>query len=238
MSKAKTHIYKDNPAVAEAFARYLQKQISTSDVFHIALSGGSTPKALFEYIAKNYAQEIDWKKVHLYWGDERCVAPSHEESNYGMTELKLLRHIDIPFVNVHRVLGTRNPTEEAKRYGEEIVWNLPLKNNSPVFDMVLLGMGGDGHTASIFPHQMELLTSDETCAVAIHPESGQKRITLTGKVINSAKEIHFLVTGASKTKVVKEIFDKTGDYEKYPAAFIKRAEWWMDEAAAEGIKNE
>jgi len=235
MSKTKTHIYKNNPAVAEAFARYLQKQISTSDVFHIALSGGSTPKALFEYIAKNYAREIDWQKVHLYWGDERCVSPSHEESNYGMTELKLLRHINIPFVNVHRVLGTRNPAEEAKRYGEEIVWNLPLKNGLPIFDMVLLGMGGDGHTASIFPHQMELLTTDKTCAVAIHPESGQKRITLTGKVINNAKEIHFLVTGASKTKVVKEIFDKTGDYEKYPASFIDHAEWWMDEAAAEGV---
>ena len=232
MSKTKTHIFKDNPAVAEAFARYLYRQISIADTFHIALSGGSTPKALFDYIAKNYAQKIDWQKVHLYWGDERCVPPSHAESNYGMTDSKLLRHINIPFVNVHRVLGRRVPAEEATRYGQEIEGLLPSKNGLPIFDMVLLGMGSDGHTASIFPHQMELLTSDKICGVAIHPESGQRRITLTGEVINSARKIHFLVTGASKTKVVKEIFDKTGDYEKYPAAHIDYAEWWMDEAAA------
>ena len=229
---SKTHIYKDNLAVAEAFARYLYRQISITDTFHIALSGGSTPKILFDYITKHYAQKINWQKVHLYWGDERCVPPAHADSNYGMTELKLLRHISIPFVNVHRVLGRRDPEEEAIRYGQEIEWQLPLKNGLPIFDMVLLGMGTDGHTASIFPHQMELLTSDKTCAVAVHPETGQRRITLTGEVINNARKVHLIVTGASKAKVVKEIFGKTGDYEKYPAFYIDRAEWWMDKAAA------
>ena len=94
-------------------------------------------------------------------------------------------------------------------------------------------MGSDGHTASIFPHEIELLEADKTCAVAIHPESGQRRISLTGKVINTARQVHFLVTGASKNSVLKEIFSKTGNYQSYPAAYIEGAEWWMDEAASE-----
>ena len=93
-------------------------------------------------------------------------------------------------------------------------------------------MGSDGHTASIFPHEIELLKSDNTCEVAMHPESGQKRITLTGKVINAANQIHFLVTGASKRPVLEEIFSKKGNWEKYPASHIEDATWWMDEAAS------
>ena len=227
-----THVFKDNAAVAAAFAEYLCRQIASTETCHIALSGGSTPKVLFQQLVDNYADKIDWKKVHFYWGDERCVPPEHAESNYGMTEQLLLKHIPIPFTNIHRVLGNRDPKEESARYAREIEWNLPLKNGLPVFDIILLGMGSDGHTASIFPNQLGLLTSDETCVVATHPETGQKRITLTGEVINLAHKVHFLVTGAAKTSVVKEIFTKTGNYEAYPAAFIEEAEWWMDEAAA------
>ena len=233
------HIFKDNAAVAAAFAEYLAGQIAAAtDKYHIALSGGSTPKVLFECLAKQYATAIDWEKVHFYWGDERCVPPDDADSNYGMTKDKLLQHINIPFENIHRVLGRRNPTEEAIRYGNEIFWNLPLVDSLPVFDLIILGMGGDGHTASIFPHQMGLLASDKTCAVATHPTSGQKRITLTGEIINHAKQVHFLVTGASKTPVVKEIFRKIGNYEQYPAAHIEKAAWWMDEVAAGGVMGD
>lgn len=224
-------IFKNNQEVAAAFAKYLAAQIAPAKVFHIALSGGSTPKVLFQILAEQYATKIDWSKVHLFWGDERCVPPDHSESNYGMTKEKLLDHISIPFVNIHRVLGRRDPAEEAIRYGKEIQWSLPEKNGLPVFDMVLLGMGSDGHTASIFPHQMELLSAPTICGVATHPDSGQKRITLTGKVINQAQQIHFLVTGASKKEKVQAIFNKTGNYEAYPAAHIQEAKWWMDEAA-------
>ena len=227
-------VYKDSQAVAEAFADFLAKEIAKSSIFHVALSGGSTPKLLFTHLAKEYADKIDWKKVHLYWGDERCVAPTDEESNYKMTNELLLKNISIPFDNIHRVLGRRNPQEEAIRYGKEIEWCLPLKNTMPVFDLIILGMGGDGHTASIFPHEMKFIASDKTCIVATHPTSGQKRVSLTGEVINQAKQVHFLVTGASKTKVVKEIFTKTGNYETYPAAHIEGATWWMDEVAANG----
>lgn len=231
----KTHIYKNNQAVAKAFARYLAKQITKSDIFHLALSGGSTPKILFEILAKDYADKIDWQKVHLYWGDERCVPFNHPESNFGMTEEKLLQHIDFPSPNIHRVIGQNAPSNEAIRYGEIINSYLPSKNDLPVFDLVILGMGSDGHTTSIFPHQMELMTDKNTCGVATHPESGQKRITLNGPVINNAKQIHFLVTGASKSPVVRQIFNKKRGYKKYPAAHIENAEWWMDEVAGKQV---
>ena len=227
----KTHIFKNNEAVAEAFADFLQKEIAQVEKINIALSGGSTPKVLFDILAKKYADKIRWKKVHFYWGDERCVAPTDEESNYKMTDEKLLQHINIPPENIHRVLGENDPTEEANRYGELIEGNLNLKSGLPIFDLIILGMGSDGHTASIFPHEIELLEVDKTCAVAVHPESGQRRISLTGKVINTARQVHFLVTGASKNSVVEEIFSKTGNYKSYPAAHIESAEWWMDESA-------
>ncbi len=230
----KTHIFKNNEAVATAFAEFLQKEIAQAEKINIALSGGSTPKVLFDILAKKYAAKIDWKKVHFYWGDERCVAPTDEESNYKMTDEKLLQHINIPPQNIHRVLGENDPTEEANRYGKLIEWNLFLKDGLPIFDLIILGMGSDGHTASIFPHEIELLNAAETCAVAVHPESGQRRITLTGNVINAAKQIHFLVTGISKTSVIKEIFSEKGNYKTYPASAIKNAEWWMDEGAGAG----
>jgi 6-phosphogluconolactonase len=230
---AKTHIFKNNEAVAAAFADFLQKEIAQVERINIALSGGSTPKVLFDILAKKYADKIRWSKVHFYWGDERCVAPTDEESNYKMTDEKLLQHIKIPPENIHRVLGENDPTAEANRYGDLIEENLNFKGGLPIFDLIILGMGSDGHTASIFPHEIELLEADKTCAVAIHPESGQRRISLTGKVINTARQVHFLVTGASKNSVLKEIFSKTGNYQSYPAAYIEGAEWWMDEAASE-----
>ncbi|MEO1263702.1 MAG: 6-phosphogluconolactonase [Bacteroidota bacterium] len=227
----KKNIYPDNRAVAEAFADFLKEEIDKVDQFHIALSGGSTPKILFALLAEKFQAAIDWKKVHLYWGDERCVPPHHPESNYGMTHEKLIQHVEIPSTNIHRVKGEDDPENEAKRYGQEIERQLNKKNNLPVFDLVILGMGSDGHTASIFPHQIELLNAATTCAVATHPQSGQQRITLTGNVINAAKQIHFLVTGASKKEVVQEIFSQNGDYKNYPASYIENAVWWLDEAA-------
>ena len=226
------NIFKDNPEVAEAFAKFLCDEIAKVDNITIALSGGSTPKLLFEVLAKDYKDKIDWSKVHLYWGDERCVSPSDEQSNFRMTNEKLLQKVDIPFSNIHRVYGENTPSVEAYRYGKRIKKNLELKNDLPIFDLIILGMGSDGHTASIFPHQIELLNSKNTCEVAIHPDSGQRRITLTGSVINAAKQIHFLVTGAAKQSVIKEIFSQSGNWETYPASFIKNANWWMDESAA------
>ena len=235
-----TKIFDTPKMAAEAFGEHLIEQARLSDFYHCALSGGSTPKLLFDYLAKKYSDSAVWKRVHFYWGDERCVPPTDAESNYKMTEDHLLNLISIPSENIHRVHGENDPEKEADRYANEIMENAPIMKGLPVFDMVILGMGEDGHTASIFPDQMELMSSERLCEVATHPTSGQKRVTFTGHVINSAREVAFLVTGAGKKKRVKEIFTKTGDWHSYPAAHIFPMDgtltWYMDEEAAVLLK--
>lgn len=230
------HIFPDNDAVAAAFAEWLVDWLKRRGKVAVALSGGSTPKVLFRLLAEQYAEAINWEKVQLYWGDERCVPADDEDSNYGMTQDLLLRHIDIPLANIHRIRGEDDPVQEAERYGEVIEADLEEADGYPVFDLIILGMGSDGHTASIFPHQKELIMAQSTCAVATHPESGQKRITLTGPVINRAKQVVFLVTGASKRDKIREIILEEGDWAGYPAAHVRpltgKLDWFLDEAAA------
>lgn len=226
-------LFKTPTETAQAFGDYLIQTIEKSeDIFHCALSGGSTPKLLFDYLAEKYPDNELWKRVHFYWGDERCVPPGHEESNYKMTKEHLLDKINIPDENIHRVLGENDPLTEANRYSHELQTFIPLEDEKPVFDLIILGMGTDGHTASIFPHQKELLHSEKICDVAKHPDTGQYRVTLTGNVINLAREVVFLVTGENKKEKIHEIFNKTGDWKTYPASHIqpKRGilKWFMD----------
>lgn len=233
--KENLKIHETPKATAEAFGDYLMKCVNEKSVFHCALSGGSTPKLLFDYLAEKYVNSDLWGKVHFYWGDERCVLPTDEESNYKMTKERLFDKVPIPVENVHRILGEKEPATEAERYGQVLLAQMAVQQGIPVFDMVILGMGEDGHTASIFPHQMELISSESICEVATHPDSGQQRVTLTGSVINEAKEVVFLVTGGGKKEKIKEIFEHSGDWETYPAAHItpKNGElhWYVDQAA-------
>ncbi|ASV32755.1 6-phosphogluconolactonase [Maribacter cobaltidurans] len=232
-------IYKDKKEVAVQFSKYLVAFIEKREEVHIALSGGSTPKIVFDELADDYAEDIDWKKVHLYWGDERCVPPEDDESNYKMTVEHLLSKINIPEGNVHRVRGEDEPSKEAARYAEVLEKRLPQANDIPQFDLVLLGMGDDGHTASIFPHEIHLWDSDKLCEVAIHPESGQHRVTITGEVINNAQEVAFLVTGASKSEKVRIITQNEKDSEVYPASLVHpesgKLVWFLDQEAASEI---
>lgn len=234
-----TNISNTPQLVAEAFAAHFIALTKANETLTVALSGGSTPKILFDFLAANHSEEVDWSGIHFYWGDERCVAPNDSDSNYKMTVDHLLSKVNIPEANVHRVRGENDPEGEAINYGEQIQKNLTSANGLPQFDLIILGLGGDGHTASIFPHEIELLNSDNICEVATHPESGQKRITLTGNVINSAKEICFLVTGAGKTEKIDEILHKTGDWKTYPASYIQPISgtltWFMDDAAVAKI---
>ncbi len=229
-------IYNTKEVVARHFSEYLENWIKNNEEVHVALSGGSTPKIVFDELSDTKKYSINWSRVHLYWGDERCVPPSDDQSNYKMTLAHLLEHIEIPSKNIHRVLGENDPKKEALRYGKVLAENLPLDNEVPVFDMVILGMGEDGHTASIFPHEIDLWHSKNTCEVAIHPDSGQKRITITGKVINHSKTVVFLVTGAGKKGKVAEIIHKKGDYQKYPASLALPQSgnliWFLDADAA------
>lgn len=228
----------DSPIeTAQAFAAFMLEKNQELGKLNIALSGGSTPKILFDILASDYSDQFDWGKINLYWGDERCVPPTDDESNYKMTVDHLLSKVDIPEKNIHRIKGEEDPTEEAQRYDNLIESNLPSEEDNPVFDIIILGMGTDGHTASIFPHEIELLDSTNNCEVATHPDSGQKRITLTGPVINQAKNICFLVTGENKKEKIKQIVEGTELAKNYPTFHInpKHGEliWFIDKAAGQ-----
>lgn len=226
--------------VAKQFASDLKSWINNSDTptYHIALSGGSTPKLLFQHLAKHHKDDIQWDKVHFWWGDERMVPPSSEESNFGVTQKMLFNPINIPESNIHRIRGEEETISEIKRYTQEIEAHIPLQNTWPKFDLIILGMGDDGHTASIFPNQMQLLSSLEMCEIAHHPETNQERITLTGRVLNNATCTAFLVTGSNKTEKVKSILEKAPEAHQYPALHIipeNNLFWYLDEAAAQQI---
>lgn len=218
--------FADNPAVASAFAQkfvqLVEEYSKTQSKITVSLSGGSTPKLLFSLLAEQYSDKVNWDLLHLFWGDERCVAKDDPESNFGEANRLLISHVSIPPANVHRVHGESDPSAEAVRYGQEISSHLLADEKGvPTFDILLLGMGSDGHTASIFPHQMELLNSPEICEVATHPVSGQKRITVTGQILNAAKNVFFLITGESKASVLSEIVNRNGHFENYPMSFVK-----------------
>lgn len=233
----KLKVYPNKQEVAKAFSEYLKEAIAASNGdFHVALSGGSTPKAIFDYMAENYKDSIEWNKLHLYWGDERCVPPTDSESNYKMTVDHLLSKIDFPEKNIHRILGENEPEEEAVRYGKVLDNNLDADEDGVIFDLVILGMGDDGHTASVFPYNIELWDKPTNCVTAKHPDSGQIRVSLTGKVINNASEVAFLVTGAGKAEKVEIIINELDGYEKYPAALVtpmtENLTWFLDTDAA------
>ncbi|UJH67681.1 6-phosphogluconolactonase [Allomuricauda sp. SCSIO 65647] len=230
-------IYKDKQEVAQQFSAYFADLVHRKQTFHVALSGGSTPKLAFDVLASEYGPKIDWSKIHFYWGDERCVPPDDDDSNYKMTVEHLFSKIDVPRANIHRILGESDPKREALRYANLLEINLDRVAGVPQFDLVLLGMGDDGHTASIFPHEIELWNAHDHCVVATHPDSKQKRVSINGKVINRAKEVIFLVTGASKAEKVNEIHNQKEGHEKYPAALVKpksgKLTWFLDEEAAQ-----
>ncbi len=242
MIQHQTKIFKNADLTARAVADLItaqskQKTLS-KQYYNIALSGGSTPKLLFEIMAQEpYASSIVWDIVRLFWVDERCVAPDHTESNYKMTYDALLKHDLVKKEHIFRMKGEVVPAEEALRYEAILKEELPINNDFPVFDLILLGIGEDGHTASIFRDNMALLQTERLVETAVHPVSGQQRITLTGKTINNAKQVAFLITGASKQDIVKSILEKLPEAANYPAAFVSNeeaiAEMYLDEAAAD-----
>ena len=214
----------------------VEKNNSKGNDTFTAVSGGNTPKVLFNVLAEEFKEKIKWDKIHIFWVDERCVPPEDQDSNYGMTKKFLFDKIDIPEENIHRIRGENIPGKEAVRYTAEIDELLKFKNKYPNFDLMIMGIGTDGHTASIFPNQMHLLKSENVCAVAVHPQSGQKRVTLTGKVINNSDNVFFLIIGEDKAKVVSDIVKQKKGFGKYPTANINPVngayEWYLDTNAA------
>lgn len=232
----------DNPRkVCKAVAREIRNLTrgSVKPRFDIALSGGKTPKKLFEILVERHKDTIPWERIHFWWGDERCVSPDSDESNFKMANDFLFTRLKIPAKNIHRIKGEDNPQEEALRYSDELNRNLPRRGDVPVFDVVLLGMGSDGHTASIFPDRMDLFNEERNCVVTKHPLTGQNRITLTGRVLKNATRVFFMVTGEDKSERVSEIMNNEESARLLPAYSIEPINgaliWFIDEAAASKI---
>ncbi len=232
-------IYNSPEELAKNTSERLREAINKSkDKFFLSVSGGSTPEVFFSRLSRSpFKDTIQWDKLNMFWCDERCVPPENSDSNYGMTKRLLLDHISIMQKNIHRIKGEANHNEEAIRYAKEIEESLPLdENRFPVFDWILLGLGNDGHTASIFPDQNFIFVYSNFCGVSSHPETAQKRISLTTQVINNAKRISFIVTGKKKAKILSEIIKRFPRSKGYPASAIKPEdgilEWIVDKDAA------
>ena len=225
-------------AIRDQFVNLSSSAAILGTRFNVALSGGNTPGLFLESLATNpYVRTIPWECVHVYWGDERCVPPDHPDSNFGMTKRALLDHVEIPKKNIHRIRGETEVKKEVCRYSKEIKTNLPTHENSfPEFDWILLGVGVDGHTASLFPNTQALQERKAICTSSIHPQTGQRRISLTLPTINTAKKVSFCVTGKLKRTVIHEILSRKEGFKRYPAALVKpyneQLEWYVDEAAA------
>jgi 6-phosphogluconolactonase len=209
----------------------------------IAISGGNTPKQTFELLADPsapYREQIPWEKLELYWVDERCVPPDHPDSNYRMTREAMLDKVPLDKTQIFRIQGELDPEEAAAKYEFEIRQSFRLEGaEMPCFDMVALGMGPDGHTASLFPHTEGL---HELLRIAIANHVLQKetwRVTLTSPVINRARDVFFLIEGADKVAALKQVFTGPYDPETYPSQLIRpasrRITLLLDAAAAAAL---
>lgn len=227
-----TKIFPTAQNAVEKIAQELKAYSEQNRPVHISLSGGSTPKLLFKTLAQApFNTEIQWQNLHFWWGDDRMVKPEDPESNYGEVQKLLFDHIQIPTENIHRIRGEENVEQELARFSQELIACVPNLE----FDWIILGMGNDGHTASLFPHQTDF--GDQNVAViAKHPETGQIRISKTASLIEKAKRITYLVTGVAKAEILKEIQTTSAENLPYPVAKIKAkngvTEWVLDSDAA------
>ncbi len=227
-------IFENQDHLVKGLTEYFIKVLhGKNGIFNVALSGGSTPKSWFDYLALHHQDDTFWENIHFYWGDERCVPPDDADSNFGMTKKHLLDRVPVPEKNIHRIQGELAPDMAAEFYEKELRQNM---GETPVFDLLILGMGDDGHTASVFPSEIKLWNSDRLCVVGTHPLSGQKRVSLTGKVINAAAAVAFLVTGENKQERVREIINQEPSAVYYPASLVSpeagTLHWFLDKAAA------
>lgn len=239
-----TEILRDAEALAlraaDLFALAAQESAAARGRFAVALSGGETPRALYRLLARQqFGQKIPWRRVQLYWGDERCVPPDDPRSNYGMAWDAFVRHVPIAPENVHRLRGEDPPEQAAQAYEAELRGLAAQERpraNVPVFDLVLLGLGADGHTASLFPHSGALAV-DDRLAVATTSPDGLERLTVTVPVINAARRVWFLVSGARKAGMVAEVLEGLRVPDAVPAQRVAPSHgslmWLLDEAAAE-----
>jgi 6-phosphogluconolactonase len=223
-------------AAADEIAAIAAEAVSSRGRFSIALSGGSTPKSLYALLATSgYATRFQWSQVHVFWGDERCVPPDHADSSYRMARETLLDYVPIPKENIHRIHGEDDPAKAALDY-EGMLRDFFAIEDKPRFDLILLGMGDDGHTASLFPGTAAL--HEHTRWVVENYVEAKRlwRITLSPFAINSASCVTFLVIGENKAERLREVFQGKYQPDRLPAQLVNPDNghllWLVDSAAA------
>ncbi len=225
-------------AAANFIVKTAAEQMAAKGKFAIAISGGSTPNLLFELLASPaYSQQINWDKFYVFWVDERCVPMNSKENNCHNATQLWLYHVPIPIENIFAIPVNLTPKNAAEEYAKTI--KTFFKNDFPVFDLVLLGLGADGHTASIFPNSS--LITEKVCIVkdTYVEKLKMDRVTLTAPLINTASNIIFMIAGADKTAALQQVLYGKPNATVYPAQLIKPTHgqlcWFIDDAAAEGL---
>lgn len=233
-------------AAADRFVEAAQAAIDATGSFFVALSGGSTPRALFAALASPaYASRVAWPGVRVFWGDERCVPPDDAESNYRMARELLLDHVPVRAGNIHRIHGEDAPWRASVAYEAELRSAFGTAAGPPHgapgkrFDLVLLGVGTNGHTASLFPH-LRAVREQTRWVMAEEIETLDSwRVTLTPVILNQAAEVLFLVAGRDKAAIVRRVLYGSRDTDEYPAQVIVpaagRLRWFVDAAAASDL---
>lgn len=201
-----------------------------------ALNGGSTPARLFQLLASEYRGQVDWSKVHVFWGDERCVPPNDAGSNYHQARAELLSKVAIPEENIHRVRGELDPVSAAEEYTKTLKLFAESPLEFPRFDLVYLGMGEDGHTASLFPYSLVRVNEPVVAVTANYQDRPANRVTLTQLVFNQARMVVFMATGEKKAITLAEVLSDRYNPAQYPAQRIDLKDgqliWLVDESAA------
>ncbi len=224
--------------VTAAIVSTLQRSLAQSDVVSFVLSGGGTPRAVYQHLALHYAHALPWERVHLFWGDERYVPFDDPRSNYGMALNTLIRHLPIPTENVHPIpTYMHTPSLAAQAY--EVTLHAYFPQGRAAFDLLLLGMGPDCHTASLFPHSPALHVRDRWVVDA--PGVDVRRITLTYPALNDARTIFLLVRGEGKAETVRKALGSPLPVEECPVQGVNPSHgdihWWLDQSAASRLKS-
>jgi len=206
-------------AMTHRLVSYLLQKKDDSP-FTLALSGGGTAKQMFRLWVNEYADTVDWQRFRFFWVDERCVSPTDEESNYGQAYRLFFEPMKIPVSNVFRIHGETDPEDEAVRYSSLVGEQVPANGSYPCFDAVILGIGNDGHTASIFPNLLPLLADSRNYVVSRHPVTNQYRISMSGTLILNSSHLLIPVLGIEKADLLSRLMDSTYLENGLPAAYI------------------
>ena len=226
-------------AVADEFINIGNRVYKSKNRFSVALAGGSTPRAVYKLLAKKREVDFDWSLVHFFWGDERCVHPGLPDSNYKMAYETLISHIPVPESNIHRMMGELKPSLAAEKYQQELK---SFFDDLPDFNLVILGMGSDGHTASLFPGDDAIFDNERWVTESYIPKLDAWRITLTPLIINQAEHVIFMVSGQNKALALKHVLKGPYKPKNLPAQVIQPKSgsltWMVDQQAAGALNLE